>query len=286
MTPPAPTPPADISRAQLLALAGPDPWVRWGSGAPAEVFLAGDGVAVVARPGRRGGTGAWLVPLRPGRPAGAPPAKAELVAERRRVLTAARTLVDHGLVERWRLRSASVPLEHADAVRAVLPLSDVGGDWDWMWTTAQPAPDPREELLVELDDGEHAAELRSFAHTHNPRVWTRIGEGHVVRWVGVRDADGSLLAVGGAEEEDSGVPHLAGILTARHARGQGWGQVVSSALTRWAVRRDGVCTLGMFSDNDTARRLYRRLGYRTARSWHSRQLEHQDTARGLSSASG
>jgi predicted GNAT family acetyltransferase len=107
---------------------------------------------------------------------------------------------------------------------------------------------------------------------NNPRVWTEVGTGRVVRWVGLRAQDGSLLAVGGAELEASGVPHLAGIVTALDQRGQGLGTVVSAALTRWAVAQHGVCTLGMFSDNEPARRLYGRLGYRTARSWHSRTL--------------
>ena len=130
-----------------------------------------------------------------------------------------------------------------------------------------------------LDDRADKAELLDFAHAHNPRVWTRIGEGAVTRWVGVRDADGSLLAVGGAEREDSGAPHLAGIVTATHARGQGWGSVVSAALTRWAVAAHGVCTLGMFSDNEPARRLYRRPGYRTARRWCSRHLRSAEPGR-------
>ncbi|GAA5163567.1 GNAT family N-acetyltransferase [Ornithinimicrobium tianjinense] len=141
-----------------------------------------------------------------------------------------------------------------------------------MWTTAAPPVRPEEERLVLLDDRADAQELLAFAHAHNPRVWTRIGDGEVVRWLGVRDAAGQLLAVGGAEQEGSGVPHLAGILTATHARGQGWGETVTAALTRWSVAEHGVCTLGMFSDNDVARRIYGRLGYRTARAWHSRQL--------------
>jgi ribosomal protein S18 acetylase RimI-like enzyme len=272
MAPPLPAPRSrTVGRARLLELAGDDPWVRWGLGDP----LPGDarvheGVAVVQRLGHR--PGLWVAPLRPDGPADALPTGRGLDEEGRRVAAALRLVRDEGLLEVWGARSASLPAEHAAVGRALLPLTDEGGDWEWMWTTALPARDPREGLLVCLDDHADARELRRFAHTHNPRVWTRIGEGTVTRWVGVRDERGALVAVGGAEREDSGVPHLAGILTAGHARGQGWGQVVSAALTRWAVERHGVCTLGMFSDNDTARRLYRRLGYRTARRWCSRHL--------------
>jgi RimJ/RimL family protein N-acetyltransferase len=260
-----------LSRDQLLALAGDDPWVRWGLGdrPPGEALVHRD-VAVVRRLGHR--PGLWVVPLRPGRPAGPVPTGAELVDERARVTAALRLVVDLGLLEVWGARAASVPQEHAAVGKAMLPLSEEGGDWEWMWTTGAPPGDPRESGLVVLDDRTDAAELREFAHAHNPRVWTRIGEGVVTRWVGARDARGALLAVGGAEREDSGVPHLAGIVTATHVRGQGWGGVVSAALTRWAVADHGVCTLGMFSDNGPARRLYRRLGYRTARRWCSRHL--------------
>lgn len=269
-----------VSHAELLALAGGDPWVRWGLAdpLPAEAVVHA-GVAVVQRLGHR--PGAWVAPLRPGMQPHRLPA--DLAEERGRVTAALRAVVDTDLLQHWGAGSVSVPQEHAATAHAELPLTDVGGDWEWMWTTGMPpAPAPTapggaphtplEERLVLLDDLADAEELRAFADAHNPRVWTRIGEGAVVRWIGARDADGALLAVGGAELEDSGVPHLAGILTAGHARGQGWGEAVSAALTRWSLERHGVCTLGMFSDNDVAGRLYRRLGYRTARAWHSRHL--------------
>lgn len=262
---------ATVSRAQLLEAAGDDPWVRWALPDPLPgAAVRHAGVAVVQRRGRR--PGLWVAPLRPDRPTGALPSGEELAEEAVRVTSALRLVVDSRLLEVWGARSASVPAEHAALARTVLPLTDEGGDWEWMWTTTSPAVDRREARLVLLDDRADARELLEFARRHNPRVWTPIGEGAVDRWVGVRDAWGALLAVGGAQREHTGVPHLAGILTATSARGQGWGQVVSASLTRWALGQHGVCTLGMFSDNDTARRLYRRLGYRTARRWCSRHL--------------
>lgn len=265
--------PLEVTRTRdtLLSASPEDPWLRWALGEPLPgPAVLVEGVAVVHRPGLR--PGLWVAPLRPGSPPDAQPSAETLAEERRRVVSALTSVVAAGLPASWGAVSASVPQEHAAAARSVLPMTDEGGDWEWMWTTRIPPADPREDLLVELDDRADAEELRGFAHAHNPRVWTRIGEGRVVRWVGVRDDRGDLVAVGGAEQEHSGVAHLAGILTATSVRGQGWGGVVSSALTRWAVDRDGACTLGMFSDNATARRLYRRLGYRTARRWHSRQL--------------
>ncbi|SOC54650.1 GNAT family N-acetyltransferase [Ornithinimicrobium cerasi] len=268
----------EVSRPELLAAGGDDPWLRWALPDPVPHAVLADGVAVVQRLGHR--PGFWVVPLRPARGPGSAqdaaerdePDERERDDERERVVAVLRTFVRDGLPGEWGATSASVPQEHAAAALSVLGRTGQGGDWEWMWTTTAPRRDIREELLVALDDRRDAEELSAFARAHNPRVWTRIGEGHVVRWVGLRDADGGLVAVGGAELEATGVPHLAGILTATHARGQGWGEVVSSALTRWAVDRDGVCTLGMFSDNATARRLYLRLGYVTARAWHSRML--------------
>lgn len=260
-----------VTYAALRSLSCDDPWLRWGLPDPlAGHALVHEGVAVVQRLGHR--PGLWVAPLRPELEPGAVPQGEALTEEAGRVRSALRLVLAEGLLRRWGARSVSVPQEHAPVGHEVLPLSDQGGDWEWMWSTRVPAPLPGEESLVPLDDLTDAEELLAFAHEHNPRVWTRIGEGVMARWVGVRGADGGLLAVGGAETERSGVPHLAGILTATHARGQGLGALVSAGLTRWALDEHGVCTLGMFSDNDVARRLYRRLGYRTARAWHSRQL--------------
>ena len=55
-------------------------------------------------------------------------------------------------------------------------------------------------------------------------------------------------------------------------RGRGLGLAMTAHLTRLAVGLDGVCTLGMFADNDVARRLYHGLGYVTAHAWCSRQV--------------
>jgi len=53
-------------------------------------------------------------------------------------------------------------------------------------------------------------------------------------------------------------------------RGAGWGAAVTAHLTRLAVAEVGACALGMFADNDVARRLYHRLGYTTGMEWTSR----------------
>ena len=65
----------------------------------------------------------------------------------------------------------------------------------------------------------------------------------------------------------AGTPTLAGIAVAPTGAAQGWGAAVTAHLTRLAVDEVGACALGMFADNDVARRLYHRLGYTTGMEW-------------------
>jgi GNAT superfamily N-acetyltransferase len=252
--------------ADLLARSHGDPWVRWclADPLPGEAWVHQD-VALVQRLRRR--PGFWVAPL----PATGAAGAAGVRAEQDRVRAALVALRDGGHLERLEAQVLSVVQEHAVVAHEVLPLGD-GGDWDWMWTTTPPPHDPREPAVVVLDDHDDAAELAAFTEAHHPRAWTEIGTGRVRTWRGVRDGSGALLAIGGAESTETGVPHLAGIVTATGHRGRGWGGVVTAALTRWAIQGHGACTLGMYSDNHAARRVYRRLGYRTARAWHSRAL--------------
>ena len=91
-------------------------------------------------------------------------------------------------------------------------------------------------------------------------------------WVGVRDADGALVACGGSEPSSAGTPTLAGIAVAGRLRRSGLGAAVSAHLTRRAVSEVGACALGMFADNAAARRVYERLGFVTGMEWRSRWL--------------
>lgn len=250
-------------RQELLALSGNDPWVRWSLPDPlqAEAWVH-DGIALIERPGPR--RGFWVAPLRPAHES--PPRAHEAT----RVRAALLELRDGGHLERLGSRTLSVVQEHGAAAYEIFDLRP-GGDWDWMWTRTPPPTFSSEAGIVALDDARDAVELTAFARQHNPRVWTEIGTGRVRRWVGVRSGN-KLVAVGGAEVEDSGAPHLAGIVTHTAHRGEGLATAVSASLTRWAIAHHGVCTLGMFSDNTVARRLYANLRYRTARAWQSRAL--------------
>lgn len=268
-SPPLPPLTSATGREELLTLTDGDPYLRWSLSEEQCAAALISPAAVVIERTKHDRRSLVLVP-RPG---------ADL-SSFAATLDAVRPVVRERGVN-----GISVPQQYGDLLAAhyrILP----GGDWDWMWTRqcpdadigmpdAEPAPESttsQTARLVTLDDVADAAEIASFSHAHNPRVWTEIGTGAVQFWLGVRGSDGALLAVGGAESETSGIPHLAGIVTSTTMRGRGLGRLISAGLTRWAVERYGVCTLGMFSDNAAARVIYQRLGYRTAHAWCSRRL--------------
>lgn len=165
----------------------------------------------------------------------------------------------------------SVDAHLLDLAAAHFELDGPGGDWDWMWTEQAPAHTPQEGLVVQLDDGRDGAELLRLNEIASPSAESHPGEGITELWLGVRER-GQIVAAGAMHRTGGGAPHLTGIVTHPAARGRGFGTAVTAALTRHAVEADGVCTLGMYSDNDTARHVYSGLGYRTAHAWCSRRL--------------
>lgn len=244
------------SHAELQELTGNDPFVRWGVPSPLTGrVLAGDGAVAVERVGRRG-RGMWVIPHSQAGAAGI-----------RALLEELRS----GPVESLGVTHLSVPREYADQLAATFQ-TEGGGDWDWMWTTTDPALVPHEADLVTLDDTADAGELTELSAAHSPAGEGDPGTGATHLWLGLRDDAGRLVAAGALQFLDSGAPHLAGIVTDTTLRGRGLGRAVTAGLTRWAITRHGVCTLGMYADNPPARALYLGLGYRTAYAWHSRRL--------------
>lgn len=166
--------------------------------------------------------------------------------------------------------SVTVQRGSLDAVARHLPL-DGGNEWEWLCTSAPPPPVATEDRLVALgrEDEPAIQELLALA---NPGTDARPFEHPGQHWVGVRDGGGALLACGVREPNLAGYPVLSGITVHPAARGTGLGLAVTAGLTRAAVAQAGVCTLGMYSHNDVARRLYTGLGYGQTHAWSSRRL--------------
>jgi ribosomal protein S18 acetylase RimI-like enzyme len=134
-------------------------------------------------------------------------------------------------------------------------------DWEWFVTRTPPPVQPGEAAACWLDGGSDA-ELLALLRRWSPRHDAEPGRPGVLRWAGIRDGVGTLVAAAAHTEHRPGVPHLASVVTHGERRGQGLGAAVTAWLTR-SLLADGTgwVTLGMYSDNDVARRLYRRLGY-------------------------
>lgn len=183
------------------------------------------------------------------------------------------TLLDDPAVRAWVTgggnRHLSVPRGLMPVVAQRLDLGSRGGEWDWMWTRDLPPAVPGEDRVATLHPAERD-ELVVFLDAHSPRTHGQPFARPEQHWVGVRDDDGSLVAIGGSEPCQSGTPTLAGIAVATDRRGEGWGAAVTAHLTRLGVTERGACALGMFADNVVARGLYQRLGFTTGMEWTSR----------------
>lgn len=164
----------------------------------------------------------------------------------------------------------SVPRGTIHIVADRLDLGSRGGEWDWLWTRAVPAVQPLEDAVRPLEPSARS-EVTRLLERHSPRTHGQAFARPGQLWVGVRGPGGALVAVGCSEPSQGGTPSLAGIAVRADRRGEGWGAAVTAHLTRRAVLgSSGACTLGMFADNDVARRLYHRLGFTTGAQWTSR----------------
>ncbi|WP_406831112.1 hypothetical protein ABEG17_19260 [Pedococcus sp. KACC 23699] len=157
-----------------------------------------------------------------------------------------------------------------DAVARHLPLAD-GNDWEWLCAT-QPPPTVAGEARVRVLGPDDVAEIRALLAVANPRTDARPFEHPGQHWVGVRSDDGGLVACGVREPNLAGHPHLSGITVHQAERGTGLGLAVTARLTCDGVSESGVCTLGMYSENAVARRVYTGLGYGDTHEWSSRRL--------------
>lgn len=133
------------------------------------------------------------------------------------------------------------------------------GHWDWMWTEQMPPPAPREEQVRALSVTEHGPAISALQDLALPGTRFTV-ERPGSRWFGWFDDGGQLRCVVGATDFVSTV-HMGGIATDPAWQGRGLGTAVITAVTRAGVQTFGQASLGMYANNDAARRLYQRLGF-------------------------
>ncbi|WP_053208105.1 GNAT family N-acetyltransferase [Jiangella muralis] len=233
--------------ATLVAASGGHPVVRW------DHHQGG-----FQRAWSLGGAAGWTVQGRRG------PALAAVgsAVEAGRLVTAVLELVP--------VPRVSIPVDAVPYVGAAL---GEGNDWDWFWTTDAPTPRPGEQAVRPLGPADDA-DLRELLRVSSPRTSAQPGDpNHVRTWFGLRDASGALVACAAKRDQAPGVWHLQAIATHPAHRGRGYGADVTAAVTRAGlVAGARAVTLGMYADNDVARRMYERLGFRVGQTFATRAV--------------
>ncbi|MBX9245489.1 GNAT family N-acetyltransferase [Actinotalea ferrariae] len=154
-----------------------------------------------------------------------------------------------------------------DALLGTLGLARYSS-WDWMATDVEP-PDVRaEDEVVRIDPVAESVEVRACLAEANPGTTADPTASDQAAWFGVRDGDRLLGVAGvslrGGPGDDAWSWHLHGLGVRPEARGRGLGKALTAAATRAGLRAGAAwVSLGMYADNDRARRIYERLGYVT-----------------------
>ncbi|MFF3665555.1 GNAT family N-acetyltransferase [Microtetraspora malaysiensis] len=236
----------------------------------AEVAEAGedDDLIVWAAQGMRPGVRAWAL--------GDAVAVASPGASRRDRLAVrgsaacALPLVRHALAEAG---PTYRPLGDAELVRAVSAgVEGMTGavGFSWMVTRSAPPPPPPPLPPRPESAGGGAAgwlgpdadpEIAALLAGANPSSYAVPGIDRVSRWAGVRDASGALVAVAADAWSAPTVGLMAGVATAAPARCRGLAERVCRFVTRALVAEHGRAALMVDDGNDSAIRLYERLGY-------------------------
>lgn len=151
-------------------------------------------------------------------------------------------------------------------------LGDVPATWTpvdpthWDWMVCEADPGEPSVPVVEVTD---PAEVDAVLDAGNPGSHARSGTPGVECWLGIREPDGTLVAVGAVLRVSTGAGHLRGVTVLPSYSGRGLGRALSAALTRRAQAVSGVATLGVYAANSPAIAIYRRLGYRLAHTFRS-----------------
>ena len=188
------------------------------------------------------------------------------------VVDLVRAWVQHSSVARTSPRAGWMSVPRGSVVAPDL-LDALGlepyATWDWLLADSAPPAVAGEVDVVRLDGRADAAEIRDCLAEANPGTTADPAGPHEAAWVGVRGPEERLVGVFGAQtrggvEEGEFSWHLHGLAVRPQARGNGVGAALTAALTRdgFAAGAQWV-SLGMYADNEVARRIYHRLGFVT-----------------------
>jgi len=270
---PAPDTEQQLLHRRLLAGLRDDPYIRFELDAGALESVAVRGGSAVAwvgrhRNGLRWATGLALDPRDDAHVATA----ATLVAELALPLVG----TDHAVA------GCTVSRGGRDALPAALRPPEAW-EWDFWCTDHDPQPaalrtayhaDPG---VTDLDAAD--PRIGPLLDLASPSAPLRPGDPRVVRWAGVEDPEGGLPDTGGlaavlaVTRPRSGADHLNDVATHPERRGRGLARLLCGRVTVDSLRSGApAVTLGMYADNDAARRVYDALGFTCVRGQTSGPL--------------
>ncbi|HSN05737.1 MAG TPA: GNAT family N-acetyltransferase [Candidatus Angelobacter sp.] len=156
-------------------------------------------------------------------------------------------------------------------------------EWDFWVTREEPGPEamvsaygPAARVVDVPAADPRLAPLLDLA---SPSAPLRPGDPRVVRWAAIEDPDhglsdtGGLAAVLAVTVQRSGAAHLNDVATHPERRGRGLARTLCGQVTLDALRAGHpAVTLGMYADNDPARRVYSALGFTFVRGQTSGPL--------------
>lgn len=144
--------------------------------------------------------------------------------------------------------------------------------WHWM-TTSNRVPAGARWRVETLDGVRDAVEIDELMDAASSGSFARPGQPGVEVWMGIREMArhaSRLLAAGALQRMHDRTLHVRGVSVLPETRGAGAGRALSAALTNYALAHgSAVATLGVYTDNDVAVRMYESMGYRIVHTFRS-----------------
>ena len=141
-----------------------------------------------------------------------------------------------------------------------------GRPWDWLAADVAPGTLRGEERVGELSGPGRLGRVYACLDAGYPERGRRPHDEDLTWW-GFLGDDGELAGVAGADvppaparARGAGV-HLEAVTVLPARRRSGVAAAMTAALTRWGLGLGPLVHLGIWADNDAARRLYTRLGF-------------------------